>query len=76
MVGEMIFLVSLDLRWGRDGEAVQPACPGRTVQGKRLRRRKLLETAADSPASGACYVGQFLYLKRLSHSRTTFFITS
>jgi len=50
------------LRWGGDGEAVQPACPGRTVQGKMTRLRKLLEIAArrrrrQSPVSGARFVG-------------------
>ena len=32
------------------GEAVQPACPGRIVQGKMLRRRKMPENA-QTPTS-------------------------
>jgi len=31
--------------------------------GKRLKRRKLLENAAESPASGARFVGRFLLCK-------------
>jgi len=33
-------------RWGGDGETAQPACPGGTVQGKRLWRRKLSRVGA------------------------------
>jgi len=38
---------------------------------KMLRRRKLLEIAAESPASGARFVGLFLFCKTPCLSKTT-----
>jgi hypothetical protein len=55
----------------RQGNAQRFALPalGRAAErrpiGKMLRRRKMLENAADSPASGARFVGQFFLFTRL-----------
>jgi hypothetical protein len=50
-----------------------PAC-GRAAErrptGKMKRRRKLLEICAESPASGARFVGQFLFYKTPCLSKT------
>jgi len=43
----------------------------RRPTGKMLRRRKMLGIAPESPASGACFVGLFLFCKTPCLSKTT-----
>ncbi len=42
---------------------------GRRPTGKMLRRRKMLGIAPESPASGACFVGQFLALRLFCYDK-------
>jgi hypothetical protein len=64
-----LIFYSLSFLWFLSASAQRFALPalGRAAErrpiGKRLRRRKMLENAAESPASGARFVGRFFVVQ-------------
>ncbi len=71
MMNDFVFIYPFAKKEAAERFALPALGRGRRSRptGKMLRRRKLLEIAADSPASGARFVGQFLALRLFCYDK-------